>query len=158
VQLAKYFGANVTAVCGPSNVELVRSLGADTVIDYTQQDLRQMTDKYDLILAVNGAQPLSVYRRALAPGGTYVMAGGSLSQVFSSMLFGMLPAFGGKKFRFLAAKPNAKDTEFVLGLAEAGKIKVAIDKRYPLVQTAEAMRYIQQGHAHGKVVVNVLPD
>ncbi len=158
VQLAKYFGASVTAVCGPSNMELVRSLGADTVIDYTQQDLRQTTEKYDLILAVNGKQPLSVYRRALAPGGTYVMAGGSLSQVFSSMLLGVLPALGGKRFRFLAAKPNAKDTEFILGLVDAGKIKVVIDKRFPLEQTAEAVRYIQQGHAHGKVVVNVVAE
>jgi NADPH:quinone reductase-like Zn-dependent oxidoreductase len=157
VQLAKAFGALVTAVCGPSNVELIRSLGADTVIDYTRQDFRRMTETYDLILGVNGSQPLAVYRRALAPGGVYVMAGGSFSQVFAPMLFGWAYSTGGRKFRFLAARPNAKDLEYVLGLVQTGKVKVVIDKCYPLEKTAEAVSYIKQGHTHGKVVVEVIP-
>lgn len=157
VQLAKSFGAMVTAVCGPSNVELIRSLGADTVIDYTRQDFHRMTETYDLILAVNGNQPLAVYRRALAPGGIYVMAGGSFSQVLAAMLFGWVYSIGSRKFRFLAAKPCAKDLDTVFGLMQAGKVKVVIDSCYPLEKTAEAMSYIKQGHAHGKVVVEVIP-
>ena len=108
VQLAKYYGAQVTAVCGPNNVELVRSLGADRVIDYIEEDIFKKGELFDLILAVNGSHPLSVYKRALTPRGICVMVGGSLTQVFQAMLFGGFLSIGGRKMRFLAAKPTRR--------------------------------------------------
>ncbi|MBA4376815.1 MAG: alcohol dehydrogenase [Anaerolinea sp.] len=156
VQLAKYFGTEVTAVCSTNNVELARSLGADHVIDYTKEDFTEIGKHYDLILGVNGNYPLSAYKRALTPNGIYVMVGGALSQVAKSMLFGAFMSLGGKKMRFLAAKPNAIDLELIIKLVEEGKVKPIIDRRYPLNQTAEAMRYLSQGHARGKVIINVV--
>ena len=114
--------------------------------------------QYDLILAINGNRPLSVYKRALAPRGIFVMVGGALSQVIKSLLFGAFLSIGGKKMRFLAAKPNTKDLEFIIQLVEEGKIKPVIDRRYPLHETAEAMRYLRQGHARGKVVIQVVSE
>ncbi len=104
VQLASYYGAQVTAVCGPQNVELVRSLGAQRVIDYSQEDFCAGSERYDLVLAVNGSESLGDYRRLLAPGGILVMAGGALSQIVSVMLFGWLHTITGKKMRSLSAK------------------------------------------------------
>ncbi len=155
VQLARYYGADVTAVCGPHNVEAVRSLGADRVIDYSEQDFCVSDVRYDLILAVNGNQSLADYHRLMSPRGILVMAGGALTQVFSLMLFGWLYSFGGKKMRMLAAKPCAQDLEFVIRLVEQGKVKPVIDRTYPLEETAEAMRYLGQGHARGKVVIDI---
>jgi 2-desacetyl-2-hydroxyethyl bacteriochlorophyllide A dehydrogenase len=155
VQLAKYFGAEVTAVCGEANVELVRSLGADHVIDYTKDDFSKSGKRYDLVLAVNGNHPLSVYKRALAPKGTFVMVGGNLSQVIKTVLFGRFMSLGGKKMRFLSAKISKNDLEFVQKLVEEGKVKPVIDRRYPLSETAEAVRHLKNGHARGKVVIIV---
>jgi NADPH:quinone reductase-like Zn-dependent oxidoreductase len=155
VQLAKYFGAEVTAVCSPYNVDLIRSLGADHVIDYVQEDFSKGDQRYDLILAVNGNNALSVYRRVMAPRGIYVMVGGALSQVFKSLLFGGFMSIGGKKMRHLAAKPNPKDLDLIIKLVEEGKLKPVIDRHYPLDQTAEAMRYASQGHSQGKVIILV---
>jgi len=155
VQLAKYFGAVVTAVCGSKNVEQMSSLGADYVIDYTEEVFSKSNRCYDLILAVNGNRPLSTYKRILNPNGTYVMVGGALSQIFKSILFGWLMSFGSKKMRSLAAKSDQKDLEFIVKLVEDAKIRPVIDRRYSLDRTAEAMQYLGEGHARGKVVINV---
>jgi len=156
VQLAKYFGAEVTAVCSTKNSELVSSLGADHVIDYTKDDVFKSGMHFDLILAVNGNRPLSFYKRALAPKGVFVMVGGALSQVIKTMIFGALLSIGGRKMRFLAAKPNTKDLEYVIKLVESGKVKPVIDRRYPLYETPKAVRYLSQGHTSGKVVITVV--
>lgn len=158
VQLAKHFGAEVTAVCGSGNVELMRTLGVDRVIDYTHEDFAVSQECYDLILAVNGGQPLSHYKRVLKPGGIAVVVGGSLSQVFKTLLLGPIMSLGGRKFRLLAAKPNTKDLEFIMRLVEEGSIRAVIDRRYGLSETAEAVRYVGQGHTRGKVIINIVEE
>lgn len=155
VQLAKHFGAEVTAVCGEKNVKLVQSLGADYVINYSKNDFTKSSKRYDLVLAVNGNHSLSAYKRVLAPKGICVMVGGALSQVAKFLLFGAFMSIGGKKMRSLAAKQNTKDLEFIIKLVEEGKVKPVIDRCYPLNETAEAVRYLSEGHARGKVVINV---
>ncbi len=158
VQLAKHFGAEVTAVCGTGNLELMRALGADRVIDYTREDFTVSQDRYDLILAVNGGRPLSVYKRALKPGGITVVVGGALSQVIKAMLLGPVMSLGSVKVRILAAKPSTKDLEFVMRLVADGSIKPVIDRRYTLSETAEAVRYIGEGHARGKAIINIVEE
>lgn len=153
VQLAKYFGAEVTAVCSTKNVEQTTSLGADFVIDYAKENFAKSGRKYDLILAVNGNHPLSTYKRILNPNGIYIMIGGALLQIFKSLLFGWLMSVGSKKMVSLAAKSNQKDLEFLAKLVEDGNIKPVIDKRFSFEKTIEAMRYISEGHAQGKVVI-----
>ena len=156
VQLAKYFGAEVTAVCSTENAELVRSIGADYVIDYKKEDFTKSGKHYDLVLAVNGNHSLFAYRRTLTPHGIFVMAGGALAQLFSTIIFGSLLSIGNKKMRHLSTKHNRKDLELVMKLVEAGKVKPIIDRRYSLDQTAEAMRYVSKGHARGKVIITVV--
>jgi NADPH:quinone reductase-like Zn-dependent oxidoreductase len=156
VQIAKSFGAEVTAVCSTRNLEQARSLGADHVIDYTKEDFTQNGQQYDVILAVNGYHPLSAYKRLLTPQGIYVMAGGSMAQIFQAMLLGPLNSkTGGKKMGNVSAKANQKDLAYIIGLLEAGKVVPVIDKRYPLTETAEALQYLGAGHARGKVVITV---
>jgi NADPH:quinone reductase-like Zn-dependent oxidoreductase len=155
VQLAKYFGAEVTAVCSAYNAELIRSLGADRVIDYTTEDITQSGKKFDLVLGVNGSQPLRAYQRLLTPKGIFVMVGGALSQVLKGMVFGPLMSLGSQKMRLLRAKPSPKDLAFVIRLVDEGQIRPVIDRTYPLQQTAEAMDYLRQGHARGKVVISI---
>ncbi len=155
VQLAKYFGATVTGVCGAGNVEQTHSLGADHVIDYTKEDFTKSPEGFDLIVAVNGSTPLTAYRRLLNPDGVYVMVGGALLQIFKSLLFGWALSLGSKKMLSLAAKSNQKDLQFIAKLAEDGRIRPVIDRRYPLEKTAEAVRYLDEGHARGKVVLNI---
>ncbi len=156
VQIAKAFGAHVTAVCSTRNVEQARSLGADEVIDYTKEDFTKNGQQYDLIFAANGARSISDYRRALAPKGIYVMAGGQASQMFQALLLGPLMSIGSdRKMGGLSAKANQQDLIAVKGLIEAGKVKPVIDKRFPLAQVPDAMRYLGDGHARGKVVITV---
>jgi NADPH:quinone reductase-like Zn-dependent oxidoreductase len=156
VQLAKYFGAEVTAVCSTRNLDQTRRLGADRVIDYSQEDFTRNGQLYDLILAVNGYHPLAHYKRALAPAGTYIMAGGKAAQMFQAMLLGSLLSIGtDKKLGNVSAKSNQKDLLFLKELLEAGKVVPVIDRCYPLNEAAEAFRYLGAGHAHGKVVVTV---
>ncbi len=156
VQLAKYFGAEVTAVCSSRNVDQARSLGADHVIDYTEENFTQSAKQYDLILAANGYHPLSAYKRALTPKGIYVMAGGSQAQIFGAMLLGSLMSeSSGKKMGGVSAKPKQEDLVFMKGLLESGKVVPVIDRRYPLRETAEALRYLGEGHARGKVVITL---
>lgn len=156
VQLARYFGAEVTAICGPGNVELVRSLGADHVVDYVREDIFKSHSTFDLILAVNGSQALNTYKRALSPRGVLVVVGGALTQVLKTMLIGRLMSTGSRKIRLLAAKANTADLEFIIKLVEAQKIKIAIDRSYPLEKTADAVKYLNQGHARGKVLIEVI--
>ncbi len=156
VQIAKSFGAEVTGVCSTRNVDMARSIGADQVIDYTQEDFTQNGQHYDLILAANGYHPISDYKRALRPKGTYVMTGGSTTQVFQAMLLGPLISMtGSKKMGNLMAKLNQKDLAFMKELLEAGKVVPVIDRRYTLSEVPEAIRYLEEGRAKGKVVITV---
>ncbi len=156
VQIAKSFGAEVTAVCSSRNLELARSLGADHVIDYGGEDFTKSGRHYDLILATNGYHPISAYRRALGPHGVYVMTGGANKQMTEALFLGpWLSLFGKQKLGNAMAKPNAKDLGVVKELVEAGKVKPAIDRRYPLAQVPEAMRYLEEGHARGKIVITI---
>ena len=156
VQLAKSFGAEVTAVCSTRNLDMGRQMGADHVIDYTQEDLSRNGQRYDLIVAVNGNHPLRDYLRALNPGGIVVALGGSLSQFFQGVLLGPLVSrLGRKKVRSFIAKMNQADLLLLKELLEAGKVVPVIEKCYPLSETAEAIRYLAKGHARGKVVITV---
>lgn len=156
VQIAKAFGAEVTGVCSTSNVEMVRSIGADQVVDYTQEDFTKNGQLYDLILAVNGYHPISAYKRALSPRGRYVMAGGSMTQMMQAMFLGpWMSMTGGQKMGNLTAKTNTPDLAFLKELLEEGKIVPVIDRRYSLHEVAEAIRYLEAAHARGKVVITV---
>ncbi|MBE2201285.1 MAG: NAD(P)-dependent alcohol dehydrogenase [Anaerolinea sp.] len=157
VQIAKAFGAEVTAVCSTRNVEMARSLGADHVIDYTQENFTENGRQYDLILAANGYHPLAAYKRALAPQGVYVMCGGAPKQMFEALILGPLMSNkGGKRLVSLSAKANQQDLLAIKELLEAGKVAPVIDKRYPLPETPEALRYLGAGHARGKVVITIV--
>lgn len=154
VQIAKSFGAEVTAVCSTRNVDTARSIGADHVIDYTREDFTQRQQRYDLILAANASHSLFDYRRALSPNGIYVWSGGKVNlQVI--FLGPLLSLFGRKKIRFFLAKLNEKDLAFLAELLEAGKVVPVIDRCYPLSDAAAAIRYREEGHARGKVVLTV---
>jgi len=156
VQIAKSFGAEVTAVCSTRNLEQARSIGADHVIDYTKEDFTKSGQQYDLVFAANGYHSLSAYKRALTPKGIYIMAGGSMSQIFQSMLMGsMMSETGGRRMSGVSAKRNQNDLVFIKELFESGKVKSVIDRQYPLSETAEALRYLGAGHARGKVVISV---
>ncbi len=156
VQIAKLFGAEVTAVCSTRNLDQARSIGADHIIDYTKENFTQNGQQYDLIFAANGYHSLSAYKRALTPRGTYVMAGGSMAQIFQAMLMGSwMSENGGRKLGAVMAKQNQKDLAFLKELLEAGKVVPVIDRRYSLCEAAEALRYLGKGHARGKVVITV---
>jgi NADPH:quinone reductase-like Zn-dependent oxidoreductase len=156
VQIAKSFGAEVTAVCSTRKMEMARSIGADRVIDYTKEDLTKNGTHYDLIFAANGYHPILDYRRALAPKGIYVMAGGTMAQMFQAMLLGpWISMIGSKKMGGVTAKVSQKDLVFIKELLEAGKVRPVIDRRYPLSEAAEALRYLGEKHARGKVVITL---
>ena len=156
VQIAKSFGAEVTAISSTKKMEGLRTLGADHVIDYTHEDFTRSGQRYDLILAVNGYRPLADYRRALKPQGKYVMVGGEGRQIFESLVKGPLVSRrGGQTVTNLAATPNADDLSFVKDLIEAGKVTPVIDRTYPLENTAEAVRYVGGSRAAGKVIIQI---
>jgi NADPH:quinone reductase-like Zn-dependent oxidoreductase len=155
IQLAKYFEAEVIGVCSSKNVQQTLTLGADNVIDYTTEDITKSELRYDIILGINGNYPLSLYRKSLAPEGIYVMIGGSLSQIFKSLLFGWILSFGSKKMKSVAAKANKTDLVFLAELLEKGIIKPVIDRRYSLDKTTDAINYLKQGHSSGKIVINI---
>jgi NADPH:quinone reductase-like Zn-dependent oxidoreductase len=156
VQVAKSFGAEVTGVCSTRNVDMVRSIGADHVIDYTKEDFATSGQHYDLILSTAGYRSVFDYKHALSPKGTYVSAGGSMAQVYQGMLLGPLISMtGSKTLTYLYARQNQKDLVFMKELIEAGKVKSVIDRRYPLSEVAEALRYYGEGHSQGKVVITV---
>ncbi|MEJ2305547.1 MAG: NAD(P)-dependent alcohol dehydrogenase [Anaerolineales bacterium] len=155
VQIAKYFGAEVTGVCSTRNVDLVRSLGADHVIDYTEEDFTENGQGYELILATAGYRSIFDYRRALSPKGVYVSTGGAMAQTFQALLVGPLISMtGDKKLGAMLVKPN-QDLDFMREIIEDGKVKPVIDRCYPLSQTTEALRYYADGHSRGKVVISV---
>jgi NADPH:quinone reductase-like Zn-dependent oxidoreductase len=156
VQIAKAFGAEVTGVCSTRNLEMVRSIGADHVIDYKVEDFTQNGQQYDLILAVNGYHPLSDYLRALKPEGTYVVAGGSMFQLFQAARNGKrISKTGGQKIVVVSLEHNKKDLVFIKELLESGKIMPVIDGCYPLGETAKALRYFEKVHPKGKVVITM---
>lgn len=156
VQIAKAFGAEVTAVCSSQNVDMVRSIGADHVIDYTKEDFTYNGRRYDLIHAANGDRSIFEYKRALSPNGNYVVSGGSMSQMFQGMLLGsLLSERSGKKMGFLSVKMNIQDLSFVAELLASGKVKPVIDRHYPLKEVAQAIAYLEEGHAKGKVVITM---
>jgi NADPH:quinone reductase-like Zn-dependent oxidoreductase len=155
VQIAKSYGTEVTGVCSTRNLEMACSIGADQVIDYTQEDFTRNGKQYDLILAANGDRSISDYRRALAPAGNVCHERGSMSQRHrrcSSVRGIQKPAV--RKWNMLA-KPNSKDLTFTKELLEAGKVIPVIDRCYPLSEVPEAIRYLEEGHARGKVVISV---
>jgi len=153
VQIAKVFGAEVTGVDNTSKLDMMRSIGADQDIDYTQEDFTQNEQRYDLILDFVASHSIFDYKRALNPRGKYVMVGGSLAHIFQTLFFGSwISMTGRKKMGILGAKPN-KDLAFIIELIESGKIIPVIDKRYSLPEIPDALRYLGEGHARGKVVV-----
>jgi NADPH:quinone reductase-like Zn-dependent oxidoreductase len=156
IQIAKSFGTEVTAVCSTGKLDTARSLGADHAIDYTREDFTRSGLHYDLILGANAYHSIFDYRRALSPNGIYVTAGGNAS--FLGMLQGMLlgpllSLIGHKRTRGFIANMNSKDLDLLKDLLEAGKIAPVIDRRYPFSELAEAIRYLEEGHARGKVVI-----
>lgn len=156
VQIAKAMGCNVTAVCSGSKVDMVRSIGADHVINYEKEDISQSARQYDLIIAANGYRPITDYQRLLKPQGHYVSVGGSLWQMFQGILLGkILSKENGKQMGHLSATTNALDLASVSGLAASGKIKSVIDKVYPLSGVPDAIRYLEEGHARGKIVITL---
>ena len=155
VQIAKSFGAEVTGLDSTRKLDMVRSIGADQVIDYTQEDFTQSGQRYDLILDVAAYHSIFDYKRALSPRGIYVMVGGSTARIFQAMFLGPLISMtGSKKMGILMHKPN-KDLAFMKELFEAGKVVPVIDGRYPLSEVPEALRYFGEGHAKGKIVITV---
>ncbi len=156
VQIAKSFGADVTAVCSTGKMDTARSIGADHVIDYTREDFTQSGQRYDLIVGANAYHSLFAYRRALGPDGILVMVGGGVLQILQAVVLGpLLSLFGKRKTRFFIATMNQKDLVVLKELLAAGAVAPVIDRRYPLSDAAEALRYLEERHARGKVVLTV---
>src|SRR5437870_1046481 len=158
VQIAKSLGAEVTGVCSTRNVDMVRSIGADQVIDYTQEDFTKNGQRYDLIFDAVGNRSVSDYKRALSPNGICAVAGfTTLPHLFQVLVLGSwVSRTGSKKIgQMETANPNKKDLLFIKELLEAGKVVPVIDRRYPLREVPEAIRYLEEGHAKGKVVITV---
>jgi NADPH:quinone reductase-like Zn-dependent oxidoreductase len=156
VQIAKAFGAEVTGVCSTSNLDMLRSLGADHVIDYKVEDFTKSGQQYDLVLAVNGYHPISDYLHALCPDGTYVVAGGSMLQLFQAASNGKrISRTGSQKIVVVSLVQSQKDLIFIKKLLESGKILPVIDGCYPFRKTSEAFRYFEKVHPKGKVVITM---
>jgi NADPH:quinone reductase-like Zn-dependent oxidoreductase len=155
VQLAKFYGAKVTGVCSTANLELVKSIGADKVVDYTQEDVTQSGETYDVILdMVPGKTAFTRYQTLLKPNGLYLAGAGGLKELIQMAWTSLLT--GGKKvIAGMAPSDRKADLVFLNGLLEAGKIKAVIDRCYPLEQTAEAHRYADTGHKRGSVVITI---
>ena len=155
VQIAKSFGAEVTGVDSTRKLDMMRSIGADQVIDYTQEDFTKNKQRYDLILDFAAHHSIFDYKRALSPRGIYVVVGGSSARIFQVVFLGPLISMTtSKKMGILAHKPN-KDLAFMKELLEAGKVVPVIDRRYPLSEVPEALRYFGEGHARGKLVITL---
>jgi len=162
VQIAKSFGADVTGVCSTRNVDLVRSLGADRVIDYTKEDFTKSADRYDVILDNVANHSLSECRRVLNPKGKYVLigGGGASEQGFIGLLARPLKAmvlspFISQQMGMMMADPSQKDLTVLADLMQSGKVKAIIDRTYKLAEVPEAIRYLEEGHARGKVVITL---
>jgi NADPH:quinone reductase-like Zn-dependent oxidoreductase len=157
VQIAKSFGAEVTGVCSTRNLEMVRSIGADHVIDYTQEDFTQTRQRYDLIVDIAANHSLSDLKRSLFPKGICVVVGFStLFHMLKVSLLGPLMSRNGtKKLGMLMPNEDENDLSFMKELLESGKVKPVIDRRYTLSEVPEAIRYLEKGHARGKVVITM---
>jgi len=156
VQLAKLYGAEVTGVDNTGKLDFMRSLGADHVIDFTREDFTKNGKQYDLILDLIAHRSVFAYKRALRPNGSYFAVGGSLSTLFQILLLGpWIRRSSGKNTRVLAVHPNLRDMIHITELYEAGKIASVIDKRYALSEVPEALRYLGEGHAKGKIVITI---
>jgi len=157
VQIAKSFGAEVTGVDSTGKLDMLRSIGADQVIDYTQEDFTRSGQRYDLILDVVAYRSIFAYKRALSSKGIFVYVGGSTAAIFQALLLGpLISRTGTKKMGIVMWKPNKKeDLVFLKELFEAGKVVPVIDRRYPLSEVPEALRYLEEGHALGKVVITM---
>jgi len=156
IQLAKLAGAEVTGVDNAEKLDLMRSLGADHVIDYTKEDFTKNGRQYDLILDVIAYRSVLAYTRALAPNGTYFFVGGSVALLFPILFLGpLIRRITGRNIKLLVVQTDAKDLMSIAELIQAGKVTTAIDKRFPLSEAAEALRYLGEGHAKGKVVITV---
>jgi len=160
VQIAKAFGASVTGVCSTKKVEMVRSIGADHVIDYTQEDFAEGDKRYEVILDIGGNSPLARLRRALAPRGILVIVGGEgggrwLGGLERQLWATMLSPFVSQKLGTFVSTPNQEDLLVLKELIESGKVTPVIDRTYPLAEVPEAMRYLEGGHARGKVLITI---
>jgi NADPH:quinone reductase-like Zn-dependent oxidoreductase len=157
VQIAKAFGAEVTAVCSTSKLAMVRAIGADHAIDYTREDFTRQGQQYDLILGANGQRSLREYKGVLRPRGIYVCTGGNLRQIFAALILGpLLSRRGGPQLRSMGvAKPNQKDLLVMQELLATGKVVPVIDRCYSLHEVPDALRYLGEGHAKGKVVITI---
>jgi NADPH:quinone reductase-like Zn-dependent oxidoreductase len=155
VQIAKLLGADVTGVDSTEKQDMMRSIGADQVIDYTQEDFTQNGLRYDLILDFAASHSVFDCKRALSPKGKYVMVGGSLAHIFQTLFMGPLISMTGtQKMGILGAKPN-KDMDYMIELIESGQVVPVIDKLFQLSEVPEALRYLGEGHAKGKVVITL---
>ncbi|MFD0733171.1 NAD(P)-dependent alcohol dehydrogenase, partial [Planotetraspora mira] len=161
VQIAKASGARVTGVCGTGKVELVRSLGADEVIDYTRDEVDRDGPCHDVIIDTAGCRPLSLLRRALTPRGTLVLAGGGhdagglLGGYTRQMRAPFVSMFTGQHLRGLASKERAQELEELGRLIDAGAVTPVIDRTYPLAEAPDAIRYLAEGHPAGKIVITL---
>ncbi|MCC7189358.1 MAG: NAD(P)-dependent alcohol dehydrogenase [Anaerolineales bacterium] len=159
IQIAKAFGADVTAVCSTQNVEHARRLGADHVIDYAKEDFTRNGQQYDVLINVNGSRSWSAYKRALKPGGIFVLVGGPRTPIIGplSLLVKVRLAMLGsnRKFAFFVAQFNRKDMQILKDLIESGKVKPFVEKTYSMSRIADAMRHLGMGHAQGKIVVTM---
>jgi NADPH:quinone reductase-like Zn-dependent oxidoreductase len=160
VQLAKHFGADVTGVCSTRNLDLVRSVGADHVIDYTREDFTRSGQKYDLVFQLAGTRSPSDCRRALTPKGTLLLSSGEsdgrwvgpMDRILKALV---LAPFVSQRLRSFLARSTTEDLQVLKELIEAGKVTPVIDRTYPQSEVPEAIRYLEEGHARGKVVVTV---
>ncbi|MBX3085336.1 MAG: NAD(P)-dependent alcohol dehydrogenase [Anaerolineae bacterium] len=157
VLLAKHYGAQVTATSSTNKMAMVRSIGADQVLDYTQVDVTQNDERYDVIFDIAAYRSMLDYRPALCPDGLYVIAGGDPNQILKGMAFApLMSLLGSQTARVLSAKPSAADLSEMTALIEAGSVRPVIDKCYPLAQLADAFRYFGDRHTQGKVVISVV--
>jgi NADPH:quinone reductase-like Zn-dependent oxidoreductase len=156
VQLAKMYGAEVTGVDNTGKLDFMRSLGADHVIDHTREDFTKNGEQYDLILDIVAHRSVFAYKRALRSNGSYFLAGGSVATMLQILLVGpWIRGTTGKKIRILAVRPNIEDVHIMKDLIEAGKVTPIFDKTYPLSEVPEAIGYVGEGQAQGKVVITV---
>jgi NADPH:quinone reductase-like Zn-dependent oxidoreductase len=161
VQVAKAFGAKVTGLCSTTKMDLVRSLGADDVIDYTREDFADGRRRWDVIVDTAGRRPLSKLRRALTPKGTLVIVGGDGGGRWTGGFFRgalrapLLSPFVSQRLRGLVSKERGEDLQALTELIEAGKVTPVIDRTYPLIEAPEAIRYLEKGHPRGKVLITV---
>jgi NADPH:quinone reductase-like Zn-dependent oxidoreductase len=156
VQLAKLYGAEVTGVDNTGKLDFMRTLGADHVIDHTREDFTKNGEQYDLILDIVAHRSVFAYKRALRSNGRYFLAGGSVATMLQILLLGpWISMIANKKIRILAVRPSLEDMVYVTELYEAGKVTSVIDKTYALSEVPEAIGYVGDGHAKGKVVISV---